>query len=428
MSTAPQIDTGKPGQSRRSFVLGVAAAATAPHALVRAPGLTPDRRLLRIRALTAGVSLTNLRDARPVDAALDALVRTKRRFEEAGYEVQTLRVATPPVLGAASAQERQSALGAIRELDDVAARRGTLLSIGSVLTLDQHDPGLAAWARELVQTTRVTSFSVTVAAEHRQSRLAARAAAEVMVALSRAAPQDAANFRFAAAANVPAGTPFFPVAYHDGPDALAVGLESPRLIREAVVGGSGIDGAEQKLREALDGALAPVATLAAACARDERQKYLGIDPSPAPGMDSSIGQAIETLTGRPFGDPSTLDACAAITGALKQLRVLTCGYAGLMLPVLEDPVLAHRAAEGRFGVRDLLLFSSVCGTGLDVVPLPGDTSAEVLARMIADVAALAVRLRKPLSARLFPVPGKHAGDEVTFDDPLLTKSVVLRAE
>ena len=50
-----------------------------------------------------------------------------------------------------------------------------------------------------------------------------------------------------------------------------------------------------------------------------------------------------------------------------------CGYCGLMLPVLEDPVLAQRAGEGRYSVRDLLLYSSVCGTGLDVVPVPGDT-------------------------------------------------------
>jgi len=425
----------KPGQSRRSFILGVAAAAAAapllraPRTLIRAQAFSADRRLLRVRTLTAGVSLKKFSDARPVEAALDALLRTKRRFEDAGYEVQTVRVATPSLLGVASSQERQSTLGAIEQLDDVVARHGALLSIGSVLTVDREDAGLASWASELVQATRVTSFSVTVASpEGSQLRRSVSVAAEVILSLSRAAPQGAANFRFAAAANVPAGTPFFPAAYHDGPDALAVGLESPRLLRDAVAGGGGIARAEERLREALDAALAPVATLATACARDERRKYLGIDPSPAPGLDSSIGQAVEELTGRPFGGPSTLDACAAITGVLKQLRVATCGYAGLMLPVLEDPILARRAVEGRFGLSDLLLFSSVCGTGLDVVPLPGDTSPEVLTRIIADVAALAVRLQKPLSARLFPVPGKAAGDEVAFDDPLLTKSTAFRVE
>jgi uncharacterized protein (UPF0210 family) len=125
------------------------------------------------------------------------------------------------------------------------------------------------------------------------------------------------------------------------------------------------------------------------------------------------------------GAPSTLAACAAITDVLKGLDVETCGYSGLMLPVLEDTVLAQRATEGRYGVSDLLLYSSVCGTGLDVVPLPGDVSADTLAALVIDMAALAVKYRKPLSARLFPVPGKVAGDTVTFDNPHLTQATVM---
>jgi uncharacterized protein (UPF0210 family) len=407
--------------------LGVAAAAgflTAPEHEVNAHG-----RLFRIRALTAGVALDAFTERARVDAVLATLVAAKARFESAGYEVQTLRIATPSLLGTASTQQRRTALPAIQQLDETVRARGAVLSVGSVLTVDRAEPGLAAWATDLVQSTRAVSFSVTVASptggQHRQ---AAVTAAGVIAALSRAATGGVANFRFAAAANVPPGTPFFPVAHHDGTDALAVGLESPRLVREAIRAGSGRESAEQRIREAIDAELAPIATLATACANDAGHRYLGIDPSPAPGADSSIADAIEALTGQPFGAASTLDACATITGALKQLKATTCGYAGLMLPVLEDPVLARRAAEGKFGVRDLLLFSSVCGTGLDVVPLPGDTSTDLMARLIEDVAAMAVRLRKPLSARLFPVPGKAAGDDVTFDDPLLSRSVALRVD
>jgi uncharacterized protein (UPF0210 family) len=77
--------------------------------------------------------------------------------------------------------------------------------------------------------------------------------------------------------------------------------------------------------------------------------------------------------------------------------------------------------RGRYGIQELLPYSTICGTGLDVVPIPGDTSVDVTSQVIADVATLAVRLRKPLSARLFPVPGKASGDVVRFDDPRLTK-------
>jgi len=363
-------------------------------------------------------------DADRVEAAANALLRTKRRFEEQGYEVQTVRVVTPSLLANGSTEQRKSALGDIRRLDSLVAERGALLSIGSVLALDHAAPDIGSWASELSQATRVTSFSVTVAAQGRASNGCAAAAADIVSRLAGIAPQGVANFRFAAAASVPAGTPFFPVAHHDGADSLAVGLESPRLLRQAVMNRS-IDQATRLIREALDKAVGPIAALAADCADGERRRFLGIDSSPAPGMDSSIGEVIETLTGTPFGSASTLEACAAITAALKQLSVPTCGYAGLMLPVLEDPVLARRAAERRFGVTELLLFSAVCGTGLDVVPIAGDTPVSVLSRIIRDVATLAVRLNKPLSARLFPVPGKAAGDEVVFDDPLLARSAAL---
>jgi uncharacterized protein (UPF0210 family) len=295
-----------------------------------------------------------------------------------------------------------------------------------VLTRNEPDAELAEWVAEAVRTTEVTSYSVVIASPaggvHAK---ATTSAAEIVLALSRVTPTGTANFRFAAAANVPAGTPFFPVAYHEGTEAISIGLETPRLLRHAIGDLRDTPSAQQRMRQALDAALEPVERLMKAFALEEKRRYLGIDPSPAPGMDSSIGEVIEAITAVPFGAPSTLNACAAVTAAVKSLKVATCGYAGLMLPVLEEPVLARRAAEGRFGLQDLLLYSSVCGTGLDVVPVPGEVAPEELERVIRDVATLSDRLRKPLSARLFPVPGKSAGDSVEFDDPWLAKSVVL---
>jgi uncharacterized protein (UPF0210 family) len=67
----------------------------------------------------------------------------------------------------------------------------------------------------------------------------------------------------------------------------------------------------------------------------------------------------------------------------------------------------------------VLAYSAVCGTGLDTVPLPGDVSEERLAQIYGDVAALAWKWRKPLSARLQPVKGKKAGDRTEFDSQYL---------
>jgi uncharacterized protein (UPF0210 family) len=109
-------------------------------------------------------------------------------------------------------------------------------------------------------------------------------------------------------------------------------------------------------------------------------------------------------------------AASLVMNAIEAAIFPRCGFSGLMLPVLEDSVLGRRVAEGALQISDLLLYSAVCGTGLDCIPLPGDVETDVLAAILLDVAALALRLDKPLTARLMPLPGKAAGDPVTFPD------------
>src|SRR5437879_11754003 len=118
-------------------------------------------------------------------------------------------------------------MSARRALDRAMVAESALLSIGPVLAPDGDDPEFAAWAAELARTTRNVSFTVRVASPERgTSPRGVTAAGDAMVAIARATPGGIGNFRFAAAANVPAGTPFFPVAYHSGSDAVAVVLHS----------------------------------------------------------------------------------------------------------------------------------------------------------------------------------------------------------
>jgi uncharacterized protein len=384
---------------------------------------------MRIRTITAGVALSRLDDVGAVERALGRLSRARERMKGAGYEVQTIRVAITPLVAGLDADQRRMAMGALEKIDSVIAAADALLSIGPLLTADRVDPDLGKWAAELVRRTQRASFSVMVSsAEHGVHRQAIRSAAQVIDELSRVGASGTANFRFAAAASIPAGTPFFPAGYHQGPDSLAIGLESAGLVQTALESAADPEDAATRLRQVMEAQLGAVDALGGKAAGAEGVQYLGIDTSPAPGMDRSIGAAIESFTRRPFGQPATLQVCATITAVLKTLSVRSCGYCGLMLPVLEDPVLAKRAQERRYGIQELLLYSTVCGTGLDVVPIPGDAGVDAIARVIADVATLAVRLRKPLSARLFPVPGKAAGDRAHFDDPRLTECRVFEVD
>jgi len=407
--------------NRRQFIalsaLGLGASLTAHLNAAQPP--------FRIRTITAGIAPRGADDLSELDTATAFLEHAKARFEPI-YIVQTTRIATTPLAEFMPDWQSTAAIERIIALDQRAQAAGTPLSVGPVLTGDDPVEAFGSWAGRVIRATQNVSFSVFAASDRIGIHHATiRAAAETTATLARETPGGEGNFRFCATANCPPGSPFFPAAYHQGPRAFSIGLESPELLAAAVDGSASLEAARRAMKEHLNAALAPIEAMAEDLAAETGWRYRGIDSSPAPGLDASIGAVIETISGVPFGAPATLAACAAITSALQDLDVKTCGYSGLMLPVLEDRVLAQRASEGRYGVSNLLLYSSVCGTGLDVVPLPGDTPEHTLAAIIEDVATLSLRYRKALSARLFVVPGSKVGDEVSFDNPYLTESHVL---
>jgi uncharacterized protein (UPF0210 family) len=149
-----------------------------------------------------------------------------------------------------------------------------------------------------------------------------------------------------------------------------------------------------------------------------------VSVAPSLKKGESLAYAYEELGLGRFGSAGTLAVSALITDALRGVPVTTCGYRGLMLPVLEDRGLARSYSDGAADIVSLLACSAVCGTGLDCVPLPGATPVKKIGALLLDVAALAVKLDKPLSARLLPVPGKKTGDRTDFRSPYLVDTKI----
>jgi len=379
----------------------------------------------RVRTITAGITPTGLSDTASLVRAIQFLADAKKEFIRQGYAVQTLRVSTANLCGWLGSHSLDEALEYLEGWDRIARRNGVIISIGQVLAPDKEQAGIGDWAIRLVRRTKTISFSLPISSHELGIHMhSIKAAAEIIRSLSTV-DNGEANFRFTAGANCPANIPFFPVAFHEGGPSFAIGLESANLVTEAFAH-SDVSTARAVMKELFEKNLRPVQALGEKLAAGSGWKYDGIDVSTAPGLDASIGKAVETYTHRAFGDPGTLGACALITDVLKGLDIKKCGYSGLMLPVIEDPVLAKRAEEGRYTVEELLLFSSVSGTGLDVVPIPGDTPDSVIQGLLTDVAALSLKYTaKALSARLFLIPGKKAGDRVSFVNPALTGTVVM---
>jgi uncharacterized protein len=380
----------------------------------------------RIRTITAGVTMRDISDTESITKAIQFLEKSRQAFTEKGYEVQTTRISTQNLHELTSGKPTRQTIEALKTIDEIAIKNNVIISIGELMAANQYDPGLGDWTVQLTKETSNISFSISISSEkygiHNKS---IKAAAEVCRALALNSKGGEANFRFAASANCPAGIPFFPAAFHKGKNSFAIGLEYPNVITR-VFKESSWENAEFNLKAALEKEMRPIEMLANQIQKTSGWVYDGIDTSPAPGLDASIGEAIEALTKKPFGASTTLSACSIITKVIKTLDIKSCGYSGLMLPVIEDKVLAKRAVEGNYTVDELLLYSSVSGTGLDVVPIAGNTSIEELEGVYSDVAALSIKyFNKALSARLFPIPGKGNGEIVEFENPYLTSSIIM---
>lgn len=373
---------------------------------------------MKIRAITVGSEVGFPFDPHLIAHAGRFAGRVRAACEAQGIVVQTVRFATQPFPAYLRGKSEREALRFVLDLQQCCREHGMdYCSLGPGDPAEVEDARLLEFLpRLLVETEVVFASALLGKATQAIGLSAARTSARIMRAIAGATAGGFGNLRFASVINCPPHIPFFPASFHQGPPAFGLAVEAADVIAGAVM--PGLEPQEQKvrIREALETHARPLQDLASRLAGTEF-RYCGIDLSPAPGPapENSIAYALERFGLGRFGEPGTLTAAATVTAALKETSLLTCGYCGLMLPVLEDAGLAERNDQGLLRLSSLLSYSAVCGTGLDTIPLPGDVSEEQLTALLLDVATLGWKLGKPLSARFFPIPGKRAGDLTDFD-------------
>ncbi len=355
------------------------------------------------------------------------LSKAKAAYEAAGYEVQTMRLATipfPKLLG-----EKH-----IDELPKFANQFSKAIKDAGIFYA-ALGPALPEFPRsyqvipEAIAASEDIFFGGMMTDGNKIHPAQAKACADVIVKCAPLDPNGFANLRFAALANVHAGAPFFPAAYHDSDQpAFAIAVESADVAVNAFDGRQTIDDGRQALISEITKHGQAIARIANTELSNTR--FLGIDFSLAPFPDDvhSLGNAVEKMGVQKIGLHGSLASAAILTEAIERADFPHIGFNGFMQPVLEDTILAKRAAEGTLTIKDALLYSAVCGTGLDTIPLAGDTTAEQITPLLLDLCALALRLDKPLTARLLPVPGKQAGDPTEFDFAFFANSKVMKLE
>jgi len=378
---------------------------------------------MKIRAITYFFSPKFPLEEETLKTAGNFLKEAKSAYEAEGYEVQTVRLATIPF---------PNLLGE-ENLDQLPMLTSQITDAMKELNINyiSFGPALPEFPRsyhvipDSIFISKNAFFSGVGADRSRGIDLAAlHACADVIVKSAPIDPNGFANLQFAVLANVSPNATYFPAAYHDtDKPAFGIATESADLAVSAFQNAKTIEEGRNNLVSEVEKHGKKLAEIA----KSLKVKFVGIDFSLTPYPDDahSLGNAVEKMGIPKIGLHGSLAAAAILTEAIDRADFPHTGFSGFMQPVLEDSVLAKRAAEGTLSIKDTLLYSAVCGTGLDTIPLPGDTTADQLVPILLDLSALALRLDKPLTARLMPIPGKQAGDETNFDFEFFAQSKIM---
>jgi uncharacterized protein len=401
-----------------AFLLSILFAVSLSHGQAAAPNPAQPP---KIRTITAFVRLNRANYQAQVAEALKMLRAAKEAFGKAGYEVETLRITTQPFPEYTQGLTAEQALEFFHAYDKLAQQEGFTPDIGPAMSNDSDDPKQADVLAQILAETQTINGFVVVADDAGIHWHGVRAAARVIKYLEEHTEHSEGNFHFAAGAFPPPVAPFFPVSHtSDAGHGFAIGLESANIAQRVFANATGgLNAAGDQLTAALGEQAKKVEEIAHRLSTSTGWRYQGIDMTPVPLKEISIGAALESLVHGEIGSAGSLSAAYTITAAVKRAPVQQAGYSGLMLPVLEDSVLAKRWEAGVISRDSLMSYSSVCSTGLDAIPLAGDISLQELENIIGDMASLAVKWHKPLSARLLPVAGKKRGDMTEFSSPYL---------
>lgn len=403
--------------------------------------MTPDQSLCRVRAITAFINLHHDRALwkEKITQATLFCGNLSDRFEAENYDVQSIRIVTNP-------------FGEYLNTDTIKTAKNDLNFLSDLLHAPDMPDIRIRFAIGEARTAHELSLLPELIKEHGDlcnacinieadmlgvmDNTLLEKASETIAEIGAITPRGEGNFNFTVNFNCTPLIPYFPASYHrnEQGDCFVVGLETPDLLADVLrnlkTTTNHNDHFQQAYR-AMTGALQDHVDVIVAIANQFDQKqgftFAGIDSSAAPSKNCASMVEIYKLLGvEYFGAAGTVEASSLLTKVFKSVQgVDLVGFSGLMLAVTEDTGLAEATRNGEFGIHALLTFSAVCGIGLDTVPIPGNTPNHKITAIMRDTGTMAFRLNKPLTVRLFPVPGLSAGDITAFESEDLCNCAVL---
>lgn len=398
---------------------------------------------LDIRTITMGISLLDCCDS-DIDTVCrrvyDKITTRAARLVEVGCEIEkeygipiiNKRISVTPIAMVVAACTDKNPLKLAHTLEKAAVACGVNF-IGGYSALVHK--GFAAGDRELIEsipealaTTDHVCSSVNIGST--KSGINMDAVAQMGRVVRRAAELTADRdcigpAKLVVFCNAPEDNPFMAGAFHGvgEPDCVInVGVSGPGVVRAA-------------LEKAGDCDLTAVADLIKRTAfkitrmgqlvAKEASRRLGVpfgivdlSLAPTPAIGDSVAHILEEMGLECCGAHGTTAALALLNDAVKKGGVMASshvgGLSGAFIPVTEDAGMIAAARSGCLRIEKLEAMTAVCSVGLDMINIPGDTPAEVIAAIIADEAAIGMINSKSTAVRVIPAIGKQVGDELSF--------------
>lgn len=259
--------------------------------------------------------------------------------------------------------------------------------------------------------------------------------AQAVKRIAEITPRGEGNFNFTVNFNCKPFIPYFPAGYHDSnlPNSFVIGLETPDLLTAVLKDlprqehNAFLAQCYEKMSQALQYHVDEVLSAVDSVKDFVTFHFAGIDSSAAPSKSCASMTELYELMGVPyFGAAGTVEISSLLTRVFKSVKnIPLVGFSGLMLALTEDLGLAAGTEKQQFDIKSLLTNSAVCGIGLDTVPIAGNSTPEEIAALMRDTGTMAFRLNKPLTVRLFPIPGKQAGEMTKFESDDLCNCRIL---
>ena len=400
-----------------------------------------DEEKLDVRTITMGISLFNCvcDDSRRLAARVysrvcrqaENLVRIGEEIErEFGILIVNKRISVTPVSLITGAVN--DPLAVAMALDKAAGETGVDF-IGGYSALVQK--GMTGADRRLIESipqalseTELLCSSVNLASTRSGIDMdAVRLCGESIKALAeRTKVKDGLGCaKLVIFANAVEDNPFMAGAFHgpgEGDCAVSVGVSGPGVVKRALEGvkGESFDVVAETIKKTAF-RITRVGQLVAMEASRRLNVPFGIvdlSLAPTPAVGDSVAHILEEMGLEKCGTHGSTSALALLNDAVKKGGVMASshvgGLSGAFIPLSEDIGMIEAAACGALTIDKLEAMTCVCSVGLDMIAVPGDTSAATISAIIADEAAIGVVNNKTTAVRIIPAPGKKVGDFVEF--------------